>query len=163
MHGEVIAMRKLRQGQGVQYRESSADFRSEEWIDNKVVGCEFEDVRHGKRLRQLLQQLSHRVGATTHRQAERLSGTDPHGDPRQRERDTLKDREKIDWKLLADLPVRTRREAAEKLDWYAQRWKIETFHKILKSGCRAEEAKLRTAERLVSLIAILCILSWRIF
>jgi hypothetical protein len=59
--------------------------------------------------------------------------------------------------------VRTRQEAAEKLDWYAQRWKIETFHKILKSGCRAEEAKLRTAERLVNLIAILCILSWRIF
>jgi hypothetical protein len=79
------------------------------------------------------------------------------------ERDTPKDREKIEWKLLTDLPVRTRQEAAEKLDWYAQRWKIETFHKILKSGCRAEEAKLRTAERLVNLIAILCILSWRIF
>jgi hypothetical protein len=29
------------------------------------------------------------------------------------------------------------------------RWKIEVFHKILKSGCRrAEEAKLRTAQRL---------------
>lgn len=79
------------------------------------------------------------------------------------ERDPPKDREKIDWKLLTDLPVRTRQEAVEKLDWYAQRWKIETFHKILKSGCRAEEAKLRTAERLVNLIAILCILSWRIF
>src|ERR1039458_1729788 len=46
---------------------------------------------------------------------------------------------------------------------YALRWKIETFHKILKSGCRAEGAKLRTAERLVNLIAILTILSWRIF
>jgi hypothetical protein len=78
-------------------------------------------------------------------------------------RDTPKDREKIDWKLLTDLPVRTRQEAAEKLDWYAQRWKIETFHKILKSGCRAEEAKLRRADRLVNFIAILCILSWRIF
>jgi hypothetical protein len=44
--------------------------------------------------------------------------------------------------LLTDLPVRSRQEAAEKLDWYAHRWKIETFHKILKSGCRAEEAKL---------------------
>ena len=79
------------------------------------------------------------------------------------ERDTPKDREKIEWKLLTDLPVRTRQEATEKLEWYAQRWKIETFHKILKSGCRAEEAKLRTAERLVNLIAILTILSWRIF
>ena len=37
------------------------------------------------------------------------------------------------------------------------------FHKILKSGCKAEDRKLRTAERLVILIAIFCIVSWRIF
>ena len=37
------------------------------------------------------------------------------------------------------------------------------FHKILKSGCRAEDAKLRTADRLVNLIAVFCILSWRVF
>ncbi|KIP17144.1 hypothetical protein KY49_6994 [Burkholderia sp. MSHR3999] len=43
------------------------------------------------------------------------------------------------------------------------RWKIETFHKILKSGCRAEESKLRTADRLANLICVFCILSWRIF
>ena len=54
-------------------------------------------------------------------------------------------------------------EAIEKLRWYALRWKIEVFHKILKSGCRAEEARLRTAERLVKLIAVFCILSWRVF
>lgn len=59
--------------------------------------------------------------------------------------------------------VRSCLDAIEKLEWYAQRWKVETFHKILKSGCRAEEAKLRTAERLVNLIAILTILSCRIF
>ena len=71
--------------------------------------------------------------------------------------------EPIDWKLITDLPVRTRVEAIEKLTWYALRWKIETFHKIMKSGCKAEESKLRTAERLVNLIATLCIMSWRIF
>jgi Transposase DDE domain len=79
------------------------------------------------------------------------------------ERNAPEDREKINWKLLTDLPVRSCLDAIEKLEWYSQRWKIETFHKILKSGCRAEEAKLRTAERLVNLIAILTILSWRIF
>ena len=79
-----------------------------------------------------------------------------------KERGKAKGREKINWKLLTDLPVRSCLDAIEKLEWYAQRWKIETFHKILKSGCRAEEAKLRAAERLVNLIAILCILSWRI-
>jgi hypothetical protein len=51
----------------------------------------------------------------------------------------------------------------EKLSWYAMRWKIETFHKILKSGCKAEASKLRAAERIVNLIAVFCILSWRIF
>jgi Transposase DNA-binding len=72
-------------------------------------------------------------------------------------------REKIDWKLITNLPVHSRKDAVEKLTWYAMRWRIETFHKILKTGCRAEASKLRTAERIVKLIAVFCILSWRIF
>jgi hypothetical protein len=79
------------------------------------------------------------------------------------ERNEPADRPKIDWKLITDLPVTSREAAVEKLRWYALRWKIETFHKVLKSGCRAEEARLRTAERLVKLIAVFCILSWRVF
>lgn len=64
---------------------------------------------------------------------------------------------------MTDLKVETRSEAIQKIQWYALRWKIETFHKILKSGCKAEESKLRAAERLVRLISLLCILSWRTF
>jgi hypothetical protein len=79
------------------------------------------------------------------------------------ERGTPKNRDKIEWKLITDLPVQSRSDAIEKVNWYAMRWKIETFHKILKSGCRAEESQLRTAERLVNLISVFCILSWRIF
>lgn len=72
-------------------------------------------------------------------------------------------RKLIDWKLITDLPVRSLKDAKEKLQWYALRWKIEMFHKVLKSGCKAEESKLRTAERLVNLISVFCIVSWRIF
>jgi len=72
-------------------------------------------------------------------------------------------RPRIDWKLITDLPVESHADAVEKLQWYAMRWKIEVFHKILKSGCRAEQARLRTAERLVRLLAVFCILSWRVF
>ena len=79
------------------------------------------------------------------------------------ERNAPEGREPIDWKLITNLEVRSRAQALEKLCWYALRWKIETFHKILKSGCKSEESRLRTAERLVNLIAIFCILSWRIF
>jgi hypothetical protein len=79
------------------------------------------------------------------------------------ERGRPRNREPIQWKLITDLPVMSRASAIEKLHWYALRWKIETFHKILKSGCRAEHSKLRTAERLVNLLAMFCILGWRIF
>ena len=79
------------------------------------------------------------------------------------ERTSPEGRERIDWKLITNLPVRSRKDALRMLNWYALRWKIETFHKILKSGCKAEESKLRTAERLVNLISSFCILAWRIF
>lgn len=79
------------------------------------------------------------------------------------ERGRPRDRDPIDWKLITDLPVTSRISAIEKLHWYALRWKAETFHKILKSGCKAEQSKLRTAERLVNLLAMFCILGWRIF
>jgi hypothetical protein len=79
------------------------------------------------------------------------------------ERTKPKDREKIVWKLITDLPVESLADAVEKLDWYAMRWKIETFHKIMKSGCKAEDSRLRTAQRLTNLLAVLCILSWRVF
>ena len=79
------------------------------------------------------------------------------------ERGMPKNRKKIDWKLITDLPIGSRADAIEKLEWYALRWKIEVFHKILKSGCKAEESKLRTAQRLTNLISLFCILSWRVF
>lgn len=79
------------------------------------------------------------------------------------ERNPPKNRDPIIWKLLTNLSITSCKEAVEKLKWYSMRWKIETFHKILKSGCKVEESKLRSADRLVNLISLCCILSWRIF
>jgi hypothetical protein len=79
------------------------------------------------------------------------------------ERGRPRGRDPIVWKLITDLSITSRESAIEKLHWYAMRWKIETFHKIMKSGCRAEQSKLRTAERLVNLLATFCVLGWRIF
>ncbi len=64
---------------------------------------------------------------------------------------------------MTNLPVDDLAAAVEKLDWYAMRWKIEVFHKVMKSGCRAEDAKLQTAERLVKLLALITVVSWRLF
>jgi len=79
------------------------------------------------------------------------------------ERGKPEGRAAIDWKLITNLPIHSPEDAIEKLGWYAQRWKIELYHKILRSGCRAEEARLRTAECLVNLLALFCLLSWRLF
>lgn len=79
------------------------------------------------------------------------------------EQSVPKGREKIQWKLLTNLPVDSLEMAIEKLEWYAMRWKIETFHKILKSGCKTEASKLRTSERLTKLISLCCVISWRVF
>src|SRR5260370_18675709 len=43
------------------------------------------------------------------------------------------------------------------------RRKVEMFHTILTFSCRAEESRLRTAERLANLISQFCMLGWRIF
>lgn len=72
-------------------------------------------------------------------------------------------REPIRWRLLTNCPVPDLASAVEKLNWYSLRWKIETFHKVLKSGCQAEQSKLRTTERLTNLLAVLCVIGWRVF
>lgn len=74
-----------------------------------------------------------------------------------------KGREAIDWKLVTNLPVKSLADATEKLQWYALRWKIEVFFKILKSGCKVEDSKLRTAESLCKLIAVFSVMAWRVF
>lgn len=79
------------------------------------------------------------------------------------ERGAPEGREPIRWDLLTDRPVTGLPDAVEQLDRYTHRWKIETYHKILKSGCRAEQSRLRTAERLTNLLAVLCIVAWRVF
>jgi hypothetical protein len=39
----------------------------------------------------------------------------------------------------------------------------ETVHNLLKSDCRAERSRLRMGERLTNLLAVLCVVAWRVF
>ena len=66
------------------------------------------------------------------------------------------------WKLITNLPVTTHADDVHKLDWYALRWKIETFFRTLKTGCRIEELRLATADRLANCIALCCVVAWRV-
>jgi hypothetical protein len=71
--------------------------------------------------------------------------------------------EPLCWLLLTTVPVRSFADAQERIQWYCHRWKIEVYHKILKSGCQVEKAQLATAERLRPMLALFCIIAWRLF
>lgn len=66
------------------------------------------------------------------------------------------------WKLITNLSVATHADAVHKLEWYAVRWKIETFFRTLKADCRIEELRLATADRLANCIALCCVVAWRV-
>ena len=71
--------------------------------------------------------------------------------------------EPIDWMLFTNMPVNNIEEALEKINWYSLRWRIEVFHKILKSGLKTEDCRLSTAERLMRYLALMSIVAWRIY
>lgn len=70
--------------------------------------------------------------------------------------------EGISWMLLTTMPVLTFEEAVEKVEWYTDRWIIETFFKVLKSGCKIENRQMKTGARLMSCITVDSIIAWRI-
>ena len=39
--------------------------------------------------------------------------------------------------------------ALQRIDWYKQRWQIEVYFKVLKSGAKAEQVRLATKDRLL--------------
>lgn len=79
-----------------------------------------------------------------------------------REENPPKGVEALHWLLLTTLPVFSLQDAMEKIGWYRQRWKIERFHYILKSGCKIEDLRLETKERLERATALYAVIAWRI-
>jgi len=63
------------------------------------------------------------------------------------------------WKLIKKIPVAIHAEAVHRLQWYALRWKIEPFFRTLKTGCRIEELRLATADRLANCIDLCCVVA----
>ena len=70
--------------------------------------------------------------------------------------------ESISWVLLTNLPVKNFESAAEKVRWYGKRWGIETWHKVLKSGCKVEDCLLEEAERLKRYLTLFSIIGVRL-
>ncbi len=68
----------------------------------------------------------------------------------------------VEWLLLTTVPITTTDEALSRLAWYAARWGIEVWHKVLKSGCRIEDRQLETADRLIRCLTLYSVIAWRI-
>lgn len=68
----------------------------------------------------------------------------------------------LEWLLLTTLPIESGEQAEKVVSWYALRWRIEDWHRVLKTGCRVEDLAHHTAERLKRAIAIRLVIAWRI-
>lgn len=73
------------------------------------------------------------------------------------------DVEPLEWMLLSTVEINTPADALRQLEWYAKRWGIEVFHRILKSGCNIEQRQLASRERICNSLAIDMVVAWRIF
>jgi hypothetical protein len=54
--------------------------------------------------------------------------------------------EPIEWLLMTNLELDTIEDAVRVIDFYRQRWKIERFHFVLKSGCEIEKIQQRSID-----------------
>jgi hypothetical protein len=79
-----------------------------------------------------------------------------------REEHPPQDAKPLEWFLLTTLPINDLADAAKVLSYYAKRWRIEDWHRILKTCCRVEEPAHEDAECLKRLLAINMVIAWRL-
>jgi len=70
--------------------------------------------------------------------------------------------ELIEWFLYTDLPVNCLEDAIKIAQYYACRWMIEDYHKAIKTGMKAENLQLESAQSLFAAIAIMSVVALRL-
>lgn len=66
------------------------------------------------------------------------------------------------WVLLTTVPIESRKQAMRCVRWYTRRWRIEEWHRVLKTGCRIEAHQHQSAAKLARAIAIDAVMAWRV-
>jgi hypothetical protein len=69
----------------------------------------------------------------------------------------------LQWLLLTTVEVNTFEDACERIEWYCIRWCIESYHRILKSGCRIEDRRLHQSEEIKTCLALDMVVAWHTF
>ena len=68
----------------------------------------------------------------------------------------------LEWLLLTTIEVRSIKQALKCIRWYCRRWRIEEWHRVMKSGCKILEHQNHRAEVLLRAIAMDAVIAWRI-
>lgn len=68
----------------------------------------------------------------------------------------------VEWLLLISLSVNSAGQVREIVEAYSQRFMIEVFFRVLKSGCRIEDKHFESAYRHLSHLALALIIACRV-
>jgi hypothetical protein len=68
----------------------------------------------------------------------------------------------VEWMLVTTLPIDTIDDVSTIIRYYAVRWMIEVFFRVLKSGCRIEARRFEHVERTLTFVAVALIVAWRV-
>jgi len=68
----------------------------------------------------------------------------------------------VEWYLITTVDLKSPEDAIRCVRWYCLRWRIEDWHRVLKSGCRIEEIGHHSGDRLQRAIAINLVIAWRV-
>lgn len=65
----------------------------------------------------------------------------------------------IEWLMMTNLPIATPEDVLRVVNIYRNRWKIERFHYVLKSGCQIEKLQQRSVNGITMMILLYSIIS----
>ena len=68
----------------------------------------------------------------------------------------------IEWLLLTSFPIGTFKQVCLIIQYYTCRCEIETYFRVLKSGCAVQELQLETVDRFVNCLTLYLIVAWRV-
>jgi hypothetical protein len=68
----------------------------------------------------------------------------------------------VEWLLLTSLAIDTVDQVRLVIQYYSNRWMVELFFRVLKSGCRVEDRRFEELERLLPCLAVYLVVAWRV-
>ena len=79
-----------------------------------------------------------------------------------REVDPPEGEEPVEWLLLTSLPIDKLKKVQRVIEYYACRWQIEIYFRVLKSGCKVEDRQFESDDHYLPCLALYMVIAWRV-